>query len=220
MAMKPTETLLRPHLATEAMSSSRTRQLDYGAVLVGIAFLVAVFLLSTSPIQDGGDMRTRNTVRLSLAWYAVALFQMMRLDTADWSAATFLGRFARWCWTWAMVCFLVHLMTAFNYFHHWSHAHAFNQTRQVSGVGEGIYTLYLFVGVGLVDALWWWIRPKNYAGRSAWIDRVLHSFMLFIVFNGMIVFESGPIRWAGVLLFALLVIAWYLERGIPRRRLS
>jgi hypothetical protein len=48
----------------------------------------------------------------------------------------------------------------------------------------------------------------------------MHAFMLFIVFNGMIIFESGPIRWAGALLFIVLCIAWSLERGMPKLRFS
>ena len=51
----------------------------------------------------------------------------------------------------------------------------------------------------------------RYAARSAWIDRLLHGFMLFIVFNSMIVFESGAIRWAGVAMFAAFVLAWMLR---------
>ena len=53
--------------------------------------------------------------------------------------------------------------------------------------------------------------PARYAARSAWIDRLLHGFMLFIVFNSMIVFESGAIRWAGVAMFAAFVLAWMLR---------
>ena len=40
--------------------------------------------------------------------------------------------------------------------------------------------------------------------------------MLFMVFNGMIVFETGPIRWAGAVMFAILAIAWLLIRGWRR----
>jgi hypothetical protein len=33
-----------------------------------------------------------------------------------------------------------------------------------------------------------------------------------MVFNGMIVFETGFIRWAGVLMFVSLSIAWLASR--------
>jgi hypothetical protein len=59
---------------------------------------------------------------------------------------------------------------------------------------------------------WWWLRPDAYAGRPAWIGRVLHGFMAFIVFNGTIVYETGPIRWAGAVMFALLAALWVRAR--------
>ncbi|MES1213865.1 MAG: hypothetical protein ABUL64_04685 [Singulisphaera sp.] len=192
--------------------------LTIGFVAVGLALLTATFALTFMLQPDPGEMLTRNTVRLSLAWYAVALCLMMRLGPADWRAATLLGKTARWCWTWSVVCFWVHLGVAFHFYHGWSHAHAFEHTRQVSGIGEGIYVSYLFTWLWTGDAAWWWVRPDNYASRWVWIDRVLHAFMLFIVFNGMVVYESGSIRWAGLALFAGLAAAWVAVRGVPRVR--
>jgi hypothetical protein len=66
--------------------------------------------------------------------------------------------------------------------------------------------------------LWWWIAPARYQSRSPWIDRLLHGFMLFIVFNSMVVFETGPIRWAGVALFVVLPLAWLAARRRPALR--
>jgi len=182
----------------------------------GASLCVVVVALSNSFAADPGDALTRNTIRLSLAWYAAALFLMMRLSPADWRAATLLGRLARWCWTWGVICFLVHLAMAFQYFHHWSHAHAFEHTRQVSGVGEGIYFSYLFTLLWLADAAWWRLAPSSYAARPAWLGRALHAFMLFIVFNGTIIYESGPIRWTSAVAFALLAIIWLNSRLRPR----
>ncbi len=115
---------------------------------------------------------------------------MLFLRPADWAIETPRGWAARWCWTWGLVCFLVHLAMAFHYFHHWSHAHAFERTREVSGVGEGIYVSYLFTWLWGADVAYWWLSPGGYAARSRWIDRTLQAFMLFIVINGTIVFET------------------------------
>jgi hypothetical protein len=174
--------------------------------------LVAVVGLTYLLSGQEGESLTRNTVRLSLAWYAVSLLVMLQLGSGDWAAGTVRGRVARWCWTWGIVCFLVHLAMAFHYYHGWSHAHAFERTRQTSGVGEGIYVSYLFTWLWMADAAWWWLSPQRYAARSVWIDRALHTFMLFIVFNGMVVFESGVIRPVGVLMFAMLAAAWLWSR--------
>jgi hypothetical protein len=183
-------------------------------LIAGLVLLAAVLAVSTTA-TNVSDTIVRNTVRISLVWYTAALLLMMRLTDKDWRAETLRGRITRWCWTWAVLCFLVHLCMAFHHFHHWSHTHAFDHTEAVSGIGAGIFTLYVFVGLGLTDALWWWIRPQQYAARSAWIDRTLHAFMLFIVFNGMVIFETGPIRWAGIIMFATLAAAWLTTRGLP-----
>jgi len=104
---------------------------------------------------------------------------------------------------------------AFHYAHHWSHAEAVEATRLRSGVGEGIYVSHLFTLLWTADVLWWWLRPRGYAARSPWVDRVLHGFMLFVIFNGTVVFEDGLIRWAGILLFVALAAVWLYR---PARR--
>lgn len=206
-------------MATTLPNSRATSlPLAVGLVVVGAALETATFWLTFALAAEPGEMLTRNTVRLSLAWYAAALLLMMRLSPADWRAETRIGQIARWCWTWSIVCFWVHLGVAFHFYHDWSHAHAFEHTREVSGVGEGIYVSYLFTWLWTGDMIWWWTRPHGYAARSPWIDRVLHAFMLFIVFNGMVVYESGLIRWAGLAMFAALTVAWIAERGWPKVR--
>ncbi len=184
----------------------------------GIALLAATIGLSLKLAADPGELLTRNTVRLSLMWYSLALCLMMRLDQQDWRAETPRGKLARLAWTWSIICFWVHLGMAYHFYHQWSHAHAFEHTREVSGVGEGIYISYLFTWLWTADMLWWWMSPAGYAARPVWIDRALHSFMLFIVFNGMVVYEAGMIRWAGLVLFFGLACAWLMTRGLPRLR--
>jgi hypothetical protein len=191
---------------------------DVVTATAGAFALAVVLLASNAPGPERGETLTRNTIRLSLAWYAVALVLMMHLRRDDWRCATVVGRVARWCWAWAIATFLVHLAMAFHFYHGWSHAHAFEHTRQASGVGEGLYVSYLFTLLWIADALWWHVRPQSYAARPARIDVILHAFMLFIVFNGMVVFESGAIRWAGVVMFVALATAWKLTS--PLRELN
>lgn len=193
--------------------------IDAAFLAGGVLLLAAVLGGSCAMAASPGEALTRNTVRLSLAWYAAALVLMMQLAPRDWAATTRRGRAARWCWTWGVGCFLVHLAMALHYYHHWSHAQAFNHTREVSGVGEGIYVSYLFTWLWIGDAAWWWTRPASYAARPTWIDRTLHAFMLFIVFNGMIVYERGFIRWAGVAMFITLGF-YFLSRRAPRRQVA
>jgi hypothetical protein len=209
-------TLRLSHLVRVMTSTAQLRRLDIEALAGGTLVLVLVVAMTLLATHNVGEMLTRNTVRISLTWYAAALILMLQLQRADWSAATTPGRLARWCWTWAVVVFLVHLAMAFHFYHGWSHADAFERTRQVSGTGEGIYTSYLFTLLWVADAAWWWIRPAAYAARSRWFDRLLHAFMLFIVFNGMVVYEKGAIRYAGIMMFAAFAVAWCLARGTAR----
>jgi hypothetical protein len=185
-------------------------------LLLGGLLLLIVLAGSTALARDAGETLTRNTVRLSLAWYAIALILIMRLRPDDWTARTIGGSAARWCWTWAVACFLVHVALAFHYYHHWSHADAFERTRQVSGTGEGLYVSYLFSILWTSDLIFWWLAPGRYTARSRWVDRALHAFMLFVVFNGMVVYEEGLIRWAGVAMFLGLALAWTLSQRSER----
>jgi hypothetical protein len=175
---------------------------------VGSLLTAVVVIAAAGTAADAGESLTRNTVRVSLGWYFASLMLMIRMGTGDRTGTTPIGRLARWCWTWGAVWFLVHVGFAFHFYHHWSHAEAFERTRQISGVGEGLYVSYLFGLVWAADGAAWWLAPARYAARSHWIDRVLHFFMLFMVFNGMVVFESGPIRVAGIAMFVALAIAW------------
>ncbi len=181
----------------------------WSAFHLGWLSIVVVCLLTAWWADAPGEMLTRNTVRVTLFWYAVALLLMMRLDASGWRAQTWLGRAARWSWTWAWISFLVHLAMAFHFYDHWSHERAFERTRAVSGVGEGLYVSYLFTLAWTGDVLWWWLAPLAYARRSIWIGRVGHVFTAFLFFNGTVIFEAGPIRWVGLVMFAGLLLAWF-----------
>jgi hypothetical protein len=179
-----------------------------GRLLVTLVWLVllgAVLIwpaLSESPTL--GDDLIRYTIRLALLYYAIALTLLLWCKPADWKGFSAKVRLARSCWTIAWLTYLVHLAMAFHYAHDWSHADAMRHTEEVSGFGPGIFVSHLFTLVWTLDVLSWWLRPEWYATRSIWIDRILHGFMLFVVFNGTVVFEQGLIRWAGALMFAWL----------------
>lgn len=197
------------HVAT----SLAARALSLAMLLGGGGLLALVLAATVRLAGDVGEHLVRSTIRLSLAWYAVALLAMMRLVWADWTAATPFGRLARWCWTWAWACFVVHVALAFHYYDHWSHAAAFERTRQVSGLGEGLYVSYGFLLAWTADVWFWWLQPADYANRPTWVGVVLHTTMLWIIFNGMVVFETGLIRWAGLIMFVVLAVAWVLTRS-------
>lgn len=179
------------------------------AVLAGI--LAAPYVMQSPSL---GDDLTRNTVRLALVGYAIALNLLLvtYLSVPD----EFISCLTRLFWTLGWLTYLVHLAMAFHFYHGWSHQSAIEHTRAVSGVGEGIYVSHLFTLLWSADVVSWWLRPQWHKGRPAWIDGSLHGFMLFIVFNATVVYETGPIRWAGLLLIGeLLTVGFYACR---RRR--
>jgi hypothetical protein len=174
-----------------------------GTWLVLLAAVLATPYASQSPTL--GDDLIRNTVRVSLLYYAAAASLMLLLRPAEWTARSSRGATARWFWSLAWAAYLVHLVMAFHHAHHWSHADAVAHTENVSGFGPGIFVSHLFTLVWSADVLYWWICPLRYAARSCWVDRLLHGYMGFVIFNATIVFEEGLIRWAGVVLFAVLL---------------
>jgi hypothetical protein len=177
-------------------------------LVIGIVWLLLVSTFVLLPVASGsstlGDDLIRNTIRLALLYYTVALTLMLRSQSVDWEKPSNKIRLARLCWTLAWLTYLVHLAMAFHFAHHWSHAAAMQHTEEVSGVGEGIFVSHLFTLLWTADVVSWWLWPTWYARRPAWIDWVLHGFMLFVVFNGTVVFESGWIRWAGAMMFVWL----------------
>ena len=169
-------------------------------LLLAVCFAVPVIAGSGDP----GDAFTRNTARLTVACYGLAVLQMTQMRGDERRAVGIRGRTARWCWTLGVVTFFIHVATAYHFIHHWSQEDAIRHTREVSGVGEGVYVSLAFGWLWLLDAVWWQWRPQYYAIRPRWIGDLLHAFLAFIVFNGTVVYEQGPIRWAGAALFLLL----------------
>src|SRR6266542_3098933 len=172
------------------------------------AVLAAPALLGSS---DPGDDLTRNTVRLALAFYGVAAVLMLLVHRREWAVTSARGELARCCWTLAWMAYLVHLAMAFHHYHGWSHVRAIEHVRAVSGVGEGIYASHLFTLLWTLDVVWWWRNPASYAARPGWVDRGLHGFLLFMIFNATVVYENGFIRWAGLFLTEGLVRLWVLR---------
>ena len=159
----------------------------------------AVGWLALAP-QVPDDFAVRWTIRFALAaWFcAVGLHLFGRTRYAT-----------RWLWLAGAVAFVAHVVAAFDRVHQWSHAAAFQRTLRDSGLGEGIYVSYGFGLVWLVDALWTLARAEALRQASRWRP-ALHLFMAFIIFNGTIIYETGPIRWAGAIAFAILagLVGW------------
>jgi hypothetical protein len=166
-----------------------------------IIWLLCIGCLLAAPravsLADAGDFLVRNSARLALLWWAGAVVLLIRRDSL-----------ARLTWTLACIAFVLHVGIAFQEAHHWSFAAAYRHVEEVSGFGEGIFVSYAFTLIWLADAAWWWIDRRGYESRPRWIGWTVHGFMVFVIVNATVVFESGATRWVGATVLLFLAAMW------------
>ena len=119
-----------------------------------------------------GVALTKWTIWVALLGYAVgAAGLLVARREPRWSSL------ARLAWTVGCIAYLGHVYSAFQFYHGWSHASAFEetarQTRETVGweVGEGLFVSYFFTaslagGCDLVVAGWCRELPAQVARRS------------------------------------------------------
>ena len=180
------------------------------AISLAVAILALVLVFVGSRLlapADVADFETRQTARVMTLLWAIAMAGRIRLGRTPVTRA--------W-WTAACLAFIVHVATAFDRIHDWSHARAFDHVEETSGYGPGVFVSYAFTLLWAADVLYWLIRPVDYASRSRQWEIALHGFFAFIMFNGTVVYETGFIRWAGLAMFAgLAALLAITPRGIP-----
>jgi hypothetical protein len=163
--------------------------------------------------MNRGELLTRLSIWLALVAYTLgAGLKLQARHRANWLEA------ARWAWTIGCGFFLIHVASAFAYFHHWSHLDAYRETaRQTADLtgwhwGGGLYFNYLFATAWLADVFWWWLAPTSFAQRSPRLSALGQGFFFFMVLNGAVVFVHGPLRWFGALLCGSLAALWWRAR--------
>lgn len=160
--------------------------------------------------MGGGEVLTKLTIWIAVAGYfAGAICYALSRGRPKWDSS------ARLAWTAACFCLLAHVACAFHFHHGWSHAAAYRdtarQTAEVFGLdwGGGLYFNYALAAGWAADVCWWWGGGlRAYRGRPWPLAAAWHAFLLFMVFNGAVVFASGFVRWAGLGLCAALALAW------------
>jgi hypothetical protein len=125
-------------------------------------------------------------------------------------------RVYRWTWFGAGVFTWVHVFSSYGLVHDWSHAAVLEQTGDDSyavvgfRVPWGVYVNFLFAGI-LSGYSGWMIRKR---GRVYGLDRLVYLFLAFIVFNALVVFKTGTIRWIGLAGFGLVAaMYWFRHRS-------
>jgi hypothetical protein len=165
-------------------------------------------------VMPFGELITRATVWLALAGYACSLvFFLFAHGRRNWDVV------ARIFWTIACIALFAHILSAYHFFHNWSHSSAYletaRQTSEVYGLywGGGLYINLLLMIGWIVDVIWWWSGLEKYRNRPAVVTITWHVFLYFIFFNATVVFEGGILRWVG-LLFTAAVASVFLYRVI------
>ncbi len=142
--------------------------------------------------MDTGDLVIRGTVRIAVLLYVLA----------------YVLPAGRWLWTLGCFAYLLHVAAAFHFAHGWSHDHAFETTKlrslETTGwdSGSGLYVNYAFTLVWLGDVALLWLGVR----QPRWLFWSVHGFMAFMMFNAVIVFGQGAIRWWGLAAGVLLAL--------------
>jgi hypothetical protein len=163
-----------------------------------------------------GEWLTRGTIWLALGGYAGGAALMLLARGRPGGLVR-----ARWPWTAGCGLFAAHVVCAFSYYHNWSHGAAYRETARQTGEltgfhwGGGLILNYLLGILWLCDVVWWWMMPASFARRPRRLVLAWHGFFFFMVFNGTVVFGSGPVRWFGLVLCGGLGVLWW---SLPRPR--
>ena len=117
----------------------------------------------------------------------------------------------RGAWTLAFVLYIVHILAAHESHYAWSHEVAYTETaRQTADAtgwdsGVGLYFNYAFAAILAFDLVIQW----RYRSRK--FPRTIDGLVFFMIFNGAVIFGSGPVRWFGVLLCTAILVGWILR---------
>jgi hypothetical protein len=155
-----------------------------------------------------------------VAIFATAYIALVSWVLANWGRCLTEWRWSRCAWSLGCLANLSHVLLAFHLLHNWDHSAVYaaiaRQTYEQVGWewGGGVYINYAFCGLWLLDAACWWIAPVRYQRRSRWLDGVVQFTILFMFFNGTVVFGKSPFRVLGGILCLAGAAGWILNCGL------
>lgn len=120
--------------------------------------------------------------------------------------AVALGGHRRAWWRAGTLLLIVHVVCAFQFAHHWSHAAALTatarQTAEVTGwsSGMGLWFNYAFIALCL----------NGWQGSAVW----LRGLVAFMWFNATVAFGHAPVSWICLGVWIVLAICFF-RRPFP-----
>lgn len=157
--------------------------------------------------METGELLTRWTIRVALVLYIASVALRLTGKSGDLGRS----RLARWFSTLGVAAYLAHVGCAFHFFHEWSHDAAYAATAKETEAhfgfhwGGGLYFNYVFTALWLLDVTWAWIAMES---QPRWARYAVHGFLVFMAFQGTVVFETGLVRWLGVSAACILLTLW------------
>lgn len=144
-------------------------------------------------------------------WFLGAWYRVVSSSRENASAE----RVYRWAWFWAGAFTWAHVFASYGLVHGWSHSAVLKQTGDDSyavvgfRVPWGVYVNFLFAGI-LSGYSGWMIWNRR---RATGLDGFVYFFLAFIVFNALVVFKTGAIRWIGLASFgSVAAMYWFTCR--------
>ena len=168
------------------------------AIIRPIFFDIDLTAITTQMDTELGRNLILWTVRISVAFYAVAAWQFLFLRTESDETRRLADRRYTLLWM-ASWCFcVIHVLCAYHFEHHWTQIaalkHTAEMTNRVVGINwaGGLYVNYIFLSYWGFDV----VRRLLTGSRSS---IAMHLVAAFMMFNATVVF--GP-RW------------WFLPAGL------
>lgn len=149
------------------------------------------------------EVLVSGTVRLAALFYAARVLA----DVADVGSL----RARRAVWTVGLLFFMLHVVAAFQFVHHWSHRTAWKETASRTAElvgwesGAGLWVNYVFTTIWLADVVAWWCFGPDYPRRFGRITIAVRVVFAFLWFNATVVF--GPPVWRPVVAIFALTLA-------------
>jgi hypothetical protein len=123
-------------------------------------------------------------------------------------------------WLLAIGIYVVHVIIAFHFGHHWQHQNAFQHVQASTGFGYGIFASYGFSFFWLGDGVILLIKPSTYFTRARWLQYAIHGIIAFFILNGTAIFGHGLMRWISAAIFAGLGLQWIIPFFSKKLRLG
>lgn len=167
-----------------------------------------------------GEFLTRSTIWIAIVAYTIGcvVFASIRRQPGR-------DKWVRLAWTIGCAALIAHFVSAFHFYHAWSHALAYidtaRQTEDVFAInwGGGLFINYAVASLWFADVAWWWSAGVNSYRRRPWLLTLIwHGFLIFIIFNATVVFKDGLTRWTGLLVCLILCFSWILIRNELAKR--